>query len=87
MRVRVEFFATLREKFGKAVDVTLEEDARLVDVLRKVEGLYEEVVEGGEIKPRYKVLVNGLNVEFLQGLNTEVKDGDEICVFPPAGGG
>lgn len=88
MRVRLEFFATLREKFGKSIEVRLERDkAALREVLAAVPGLLEEVAQGGELKPMYKVLVNGLNVELGEGLDTIVRDGDEISVFPPAGGG
>ncbi len=88
MRVRVEFFATLREKFGKEKVVELGKgNATLRDVLARIGGLLDEVSEGDEIKPMYKILVNGLNVEFLEKLETKVKNGDEISIFPPAGGG
>jgi len=88
MRVKIEFFATLRERFGKCVELELEgSEAPLSEVLGRISGLLEEVSEAGELKPMYKVLVNGINVEFLKGLKTTVKDGDEISIFPPAGGG
>ncbi len=88
MHVKLEFFATLREKFGKELTVELSSDkATLREVLGAVPGLLEEVAENERVKPMYKVLVNGINVEFLKGLDTDVKDGDEIAIFPPAGGG
>lgn len=88
MRIKIEFFATLRERFGKRIELELEgSEASLSEALSRVSGLLEEVSESGELKPMYKVLVNGINVEFLKGLETIVRDGDEISIFPPAGGG
>ncbi len=89
MIVHVEFFATLREKFGKKIDVKLEDKdyVRLRDILSRIEGLLDEITESNDLKPLYKVLINGLNIEFLDKLDTVVRDGDEIYIFPPAGGG
>jgi len=88
MKVAIEFFATLREKFGKRKEVILDSNpTTLRNVLSKVDGLLEEIAENGNIKKMYKILLNGLNVEFLGGLNAKVKSGDEIYIFPPAGGG
>ncbi|HDD64287.1 MAG: molybdopterin synthase sulfur carrier subunit [Thermofilum sp. ex4484_79] len=88
MKITILFFATLRDKFGKEKTVKLNRNStRLIEVISKVDGLKEEIVEGGSIKKMYKILVNGINVEFLDKLDTLVRDGDEICIFPPAGGG
>ncbi|MHB1343322.1 MAG: MoaD/ThiS family protein [Thermoleophilia bacterium] len=32
-------------------------------------------------------MVNGQDIGFLEGLETVVRDGDDILVLPPAGGG
>ena len=43
--------------------------------------------EKGELRNFVNVYVNGEDVRFLQGLETELKDGDEISVVPAVAGG
>jgi molybdopterin synthase sulfur carrier subunit len=40
-----------------------------------------------EILPYVRVMVNGQTIEFLEGRETLLKDGDEILILPPASGG
>jgi len=37
--------------------------------------------------PYVRVMVNGQTIEFLDGMETHLKDGDEILILPPASGG
>ena len=39
------------------------------------------------LRPHVRVLVNGRDVEMLQGLETPMQEGAEVRVFPPIGGG
>lgn len=64
--------------------------------LREVIGFLEEQFPGfedrlcdekGELRNFVNVYVNGEDVRFLQGLATELKDGDEISVVPAVAGG
>ncbi len=43
----------------------------------------ELVLENGEFNSYYSVLVNGENIEFLDGLGTALGTSDEITIFPP----
>jgi molybdopterin synthase subunit MoaD len=55
---------------------------------RKYAKLREELLdEGGNLKPMYNILVNGRAVEWLNGLDTRLKNGDEVVFIPPAAGG
>ncbi len=89
MKIIIEFFVTLRDKYGKRIELNLNYDKPLTvkEVLSHVKGLLEDITENGKLKEMYKVLINGHNIMFLNGLETQVKDGDEIYIFPPAGGG
>ncbi len=79
MRVTVKLFATLTRykkdgKAGKPFEVDLPEDAVLQDLLNLLHIPTEET----------KVLfVNNI----IQELDTRLKDGDVIGMFPPVGGG
>lgn len=79
LTVKVKLFATLRKyipelELGKSLDVQVEKGttiSRLYEILK---------VPAEEIKLAY---VNGIYCE----TDTILKDGDEIGIFPPIGGG
>lgn len=37
--------------------------------------------------PKVRILVNGRDIDFLNGPETELKDGDTVVLFPPIAGG
>ena len=39
------------------------------------------------VLPYVRVMVNGQTIEFLDGMETLLKDGDEVLILPPASGG
>jgi molybdopterin synthase sulfur carrier subunit len=43
--------------------------------------------ESGEIRRFVNVYVNGEDVRFLQGMSTQLKDGDELSIVPAVAGG
>jgi MoaD family protein len=92
--VTVKVFASLRERLGwrekSAVDPSFE---RIVDVLKKMPGqdgtLYETLMDAdtGDLSDRYSIMLNGRNSKSLEGLESQVSEGDRILIFPPVGGG
>jgi molybdopterin synthase subunit MoaD len=93
VKLRVKFLASLYELTGMLkteVEVPDGLTVRgLIDVLtEKYARLKEELLdEGGNLKPMYNILVNGRAIEWLGGLDTLLKDGDEVVFIPPAAGG
>ena len=74
MEVNVKLFATLREGRFKAEKTELQENCRVIDVVKKYDLPPEEVAI---------CLVNGRDVD-----NDHVlTDGDTLSIFPPVGGG
>lgn len=50
--------------------------------------LKEELVgENGKIKKHYRILVNGRNINLLEGYSTKLKDDDMIVIMPAIAGG
>lgn len=91
-KVVVKFFTTLRELTGeKQTEVRGDTVAEIVEkVVEKYGSKFRDTLldkETGRIKPFYSILLNGVRISLREGLDTEVKDGDVIAIFPPVGGG
>ena len=43
--------------------------------------------EEREVREHLQLLVNGKNVSLLEELKTQLKEGDQVAVVPPVGGG
>lgn len=91
MRVRVKVFADLRERLGwREREVELSSglvEELLQEVLRGIGGLEALSDRRGGLRQGYKVMVNGRDIDFLQGLKTPLKEGDLVVLFPPIAGG
>lgn len=47
----------------------------------------EAFLKDGFLRPDITVLVNGRNIQFLQGMATPLNPGDEVTLIPPVAGG
>ena len=88
----MKLFGTLRLRFSPwQREFLLKAPLRLKEFLKALEGEYpglnEVLLEGEELKPGVVILINGQNVHHLAGLETEVRPGDTVVIFPPGGGG
>lgn len=65
--------------------------ATVGEVFQEVGGAHGEflgrIMDGAELKPFLNVFVNGEDIRFEQGLQTPVKDGDEVSIIPSIAGG
>ncbi len=43
--------------------------------------------ESGAVLPYVRIMVNGQTIDYLQGMETALKDGDEVLILPPVSGG
>jgi len=97
LQVSVRFFTSLRETVGKREEaLTFPEGSRVtVGIVLKtlarrygkrfVEYIYNE--KTGEVRGFLQFLVNGKSATTLNGLQTELEDGDVLAILPPVGGG
>ncbi|TET16578.1 MAG: hypothetical protein E3J75_04700 [Dehalococcoidia bacterium] len=107
MKVKVKFFATFRELFGgEAKEVELGSGSNIQDLLNLLcdsrQRRQEIFDRSGKLRPYIKILKNGRDIKFLEGVRIELEgepiqflggihaklaDGDMVAIFPPVGGG
>ena len=89
---KILLFATLRKKYGaKSLTVKCDGSVRnLIENASKILGssFLDDVFDKGHDKIRGDIIfmINGRNIKDLKG-EIEIKDGDEIAIFPPLAGG
>ena len=97
MKISVRFFTSLREitdKKEETLKLPEDEKATVDMVLKTLSQRYgkpfvEYVYNGktGEVRGFLQFLVNGKNATAMNGLQTELEDGDVLAILPPVGGG
>jgi len=87
--VVIELFATLREKYGKKVEVdakTFEEAVKKASEIFGESFYYEVYEKDGKLRDDRIILINGRNVKDVERI-PELKKDDKIAIFPPIAGG
>lgn len=91
MRVKIRPFAGFRNILGKEANADLNEGATVDDLLQLLciehEGLRARLFGDDGLKEDVNILVNGKNIESLDGIKTKLREGDEVVLFPAAIGG
>jgi molybdopterin synthase sulfur carrier subunit len=97
LQVSVRFFTSLREvtnkkeetlKFPEGEKVTVEVVLKTLAQRygnRFVEYVYDR--KTGEVRSFLQFLINGKSTSTMNGLETELEDGDVLAILPPVGGG
>ena len=89
--MKVLFFAYIRN-YTKTKQIEISGYDNLRDLLHKLCDLYgkeftKKVFKGETLSDEIIILVNGRNINFLQDLDTPLKEDDEISIFPVVAGG
>lgn len=90
--LKVKFFANLRN-VTKVREVEVEEAENIEMLLNKLVEMYGDQFrdtifdDGGKLRKFFKILHNGRDIDFEQGLKTKLENSDVVAIFPPAGGG
>ena len=80
----VTFLGKVRKAAGRAtLDVGADSVGRLLATLGDaVSPAFADLLfRGGALQPDVEVLVNGRNIEFMQGLDTALRPPDQITIF------
>lgn len=94
MKVKVIVLGILADKLNSCeFDLELREGARLKELISKIltrldhDGRRLIVDNEGRLKRYINILVNGIEAEALEGMNTVLNEGDRVAIVPIAGGG
>lgn len=79
MTIRVKYFASLRESFGRA-----EESIELENDITTVAELWQRLT--GKDSGLPDNVLTAINMEYVKA-DARIKDGDEVAFFPPVTGG
>ena len=91
MTIKAKFFAYFKDLFGgREVGLDLREGATVREALNALSDSPErraEIFAGADLKPHLVVMVNGIHIYSLRGLDTVLAADDTLAVFPFLGGG
>jgi MoaD family protein len=95
MKVTLHTILGLKEVIGQRLtEIDLPHGSTVEDLLAYIRGRWGERLSGrlfdpdsGAVLHYVRILVNGQAMQFLEGLETPLEDGDEILILPPASGG
>ena len=93
MAVTIKFIGALRHASGASTIVVNCEDCSVKDLICRITETSPELKlnlvaeEPKDLRPNALVLVNGREISVLNGLQTGLKDGDEVVFVPVVHGG
>lgn len=95
MQVKVHYISLVKSYTNKSIDeINLAEKATLAQLLDKIAQAYgrqfiAEVYDPSkkEMKATFVAMVNGIHMDQLKGVNTELKNGDNIILMSLMTGG
>ena len=94
MRVTIKFACppACMTDLSKKIDYVLNSQSSLGSLIdladKQFPGFKSAVCKGqAEVADHINIFVNGDNVHYLRGLDTELKEGDAIHIIPAAAGG
>ena len=91
-KIKVKFITSMREIFQeKEREIELRNASNVQELLNLLCDSYERrqgiFYRSNKIRSDVTILKNGRNIHFLDGIQTELEEGDTIAIFPPVYGG
>jgi molybdopterin synthase sulfur carrier subunit len=95
IKVTVNSILSIKDVIGqREIEVSIPEKSNLYALLSFMVERWGDRLSSQLFKPGTKkvlshirLLVNGRDIEFMEGMNTVLQEGDEIFIFPPVSGG
>jgi len=86
LHININIYMNLAKKLGwKNKELVVNrEKATFEEILSMVKDLKDIIINNLD---EYIILINGLNIKLLKGLETEISGDVTIDIFPPAAGG
>jgi len=90
--IKIKFYSILR-MFLKQSEIEIDSDnISIFALLEKIsektnKDLLSEIIEAEQLIQGTIILLNGRNIYHLEKMDTIVKNGDLVDIFPPGGGG
>ena len=95
MKIRIHYLGLVKSYTGKTQDeINLNQDASLSDLLNKLAADFgkqftAEIYQPNtkELKPMFTIMINGIIMGQLNGVDTKLKDDDTVILMPLMTGG
>ena len=95
MKIKIHYLGLVKTYTNKTEDeITIENDAKLSDLLNKMASKFgihftQDIYEPGmkDVKSMFTVMVNGIVMGQLDGIDTQLKEGDNVILMPLMTGG
>jgi sulfur-carrier protein len=95
MKITLHTILGIKQAIGeKTIAIDFPQESTIEDFLaymkkRWGDKLYPHLFnrEDDTLNPHVRVMVNGQTIQYLQGMSTPLKEGDEVLILPPASGG
>lgn len=95
MKIKVQTILALKEVLGnKEVEIALPDGNTVGDLLARMIEIWGDQLSphlfkpgSRELLPYVRLMVNGRTIQFLDGMETVLKDGDDVLLLPLAAGG
>ena len=94
MEISIKYYAMLREATDKKTEIiNIPEKSSISDLLDFLVERYNKKLSRyiydseKKLKDYISFMLNGININSLNGIETTLKDGDILSLLPPVGGG